>query len=176
MRWKRLRRRLSISAPRMIGNTAESLLKAEKAMQDKLAQQLMAAEADNIALRSDLGFFEKLLPAGAVEALKVRGLQAELPAPGQLRFQLLVMQAGKALAELKDRYDIALSGTLGGKPWLFSLPAGSQPLQFKQYVRIDGIVDHPAQAVVKAVSLRVVGLNGALKASLNRHAAAKSPR
>jgi hypothetical protein len=148
-----------------IGNTAESLLKAEKAVQDKLTQQLKAAEADNLALRSDLGFFERLLPAGPAEGLTVRGLQAELPSPGQLRFQWLVMQAGKTLPEFKGRYEITLSGTLDGKPWVLS-PRPAQPLQFKQYLRVEGMVDHPPQAVVKAVSVRVMDLNGTLKASL----------
>ena len=51
-----------------IANTADSLLKAEKVAQEKLAAQLKQAEADNLALKADLGFFERLLPvAGAAE-------------------------------------------------------------------------------------------------------------
>jgi hypothetical protein len=149
-----------------IANTAESLLKTEKSVQDKLAQQLKLAEADNMALKSDLGFFERLLPAGAGEGLTIRGLQAELPSPGQVRYQLLVMQAGKASPEFSGRYEITLSGTLDGKPWVFAQPGGSQPLQLKQYVRVGGMLEHPAQAVVKTVSVRVMDLNGVAKASL----------
>ena len=56
--------------------------------------------------------------------------------------------------------------SLDGKPWTLS-PAGSpQPLQFKQYLRVEGLVDHPAQAVVKAVSVKVTESSDALKASL----------
>ena len=149
-----------------VANTAESLRKAEKAVQDKLAQQLKAAEADNMALKSDLGFFERLLPAGAGEGLIVRGLQAELQSPGHLRFQLLVMQAGKTLPEFKGRYEIVLSSTFDGKPWTLSPPSAAQPLQFKQYLRVEGLVDHPVLAVVKTVSVRVTDSSGALKASL----------
>ncbi len=149
-----------------IANTAESLLKTEKAAQDKLAQQLKQAEADNMTLKSDLGFFERLLPSGAGEGLIVRGLQAELPSPGQVRYQLLVMQAGKVVSEFSGRYEITLSGTLDGKPWVFVQPGGSQPVQLKQYLRVGGMFDHPAQAVVKTVSVRVMDLNGVVKASL----------
>lgn len=149
-----------------IANTAESLLRAEKAVQDKLAQQLRLAEAESLAIKSDLGFFERLLPAGAGEGLTIRGLQAAPLSPGHLRFQLLVMQAGKSPPEFKGHYEITLAGTLDGKPWSFTPPSGPQALQLKQYLRLDGMIDHAAQAVVKTVSVRVTDLSGALRASL----------
>ena len=121
-----------------IANTAQSLLTTEKTVQDKLAQQLKLAEAENL----------------------------ELKAPGQLRFQLLAMQAGKRLPEFNGRYDVTLSGTLDGKPWVFARPGGAQALQLKQYARVEGVIDHPPQAVVKAVSVRVMDLNGVVRASL----------
>jgi len=149
-----------------IANTAESLLKTEKAVQDKLAQQLKRVEADNLATKSDLGFFERLLPAGAGDGLMIRGLQVEAQSPGHLRFQLLVMQAGKTLPEFRGRYEITLTGTLDGKPWSFAPADGPQPLQLKQYLRVEGVLDPPAQAVVKTAVVRVSDLNGAVKASL----------
>jgi hypothetical protein len=149
-----------------IANTAQSLLKTEKTVQDKLAQQLKLAEAENMELKADLGFFERLLPAGAVEGVMIRGLQAESKAPGQLRFQLLAMQAGKRTPEFNGRYDVTLSGTLDAKPWVFARPGGAQPLQLKQYARVEGVIDHPPQAVVKAVSVRVMDLNGTVRATL----------
>ena len=149
-----------------IANTAESLRKTEKAMRDKLAQQLKQTEADNLAMKSDLGFFERLLPAGASEGLMVRGLQVEPQSPGHVRFQLLVMQAGKTLPEFKGRYEITLAGTLDGKPWTFAAPAGPQPLQLKHYLRLEGMLDPPLQAVVKTASVRVMDMNGVVKASL----------
>ena len=36
------------------------------------------------------------------------------------------------------------------------LPGGAQPLQFRQYRRLEGMVDLPPQVVVKNVSARVV--------------------
>src|SRR5436190_24218348 len=48
-----------------IANTADSLLKTEKAAQERLTLQFKQLEAENLALKADLGFFERLLPAGA---------------------------------------------------------------------------------------------------------------
>jgi hypothetical protein len=149
-----------------VANTAQSLLTAEKTVQVKLAEQLKRVEAENMDLKADLGFFERLLPAAASEGLAIRGLQAELKAPGQLRFQLLVMQAGKRSTEFSGRYEVTLSGTLDGKPWVFTPPGGAQTLQLKQYLRLEGVVDHPPLAVVKTVTVRVLDTNGAVRATL----------
>ena len=148
-----------------VANIAESLLKTEKAAQDKLAQSVKAVETENMTLKSDLGFFERLLPASASEGLVVRGLQAEEKSPGQLRFQMLVMQTGKAPPEFSGRYEVTLTGVLDGKPWTLAQPGGPKPLQLKQYLRVDGMIDHPAGAVVKAVLVRVTNKSGEAKAT-----------
>ncbi len=148
-----------------VANIAESLLKTEKAAQDKLAQSVKSVEAENMALKSDLGFFERLLPATASEGLVIRGLQAEVKSPGQLRFQMLVMQAGKSPPDFSGRYEVSLTGALDGKPWTLVQPGGPKPLQLKQYLRVEGMIEHPILAVVKAVSVRVIGKNGEAKAT-----------
>lgn len=142
-----------------LANAADSLIKAERATQTRLTEQVKALESENQALRDDLGFFERLLPASS-EGLSVRGLQADLPAQGQLRFQVLVMQhGGRVQPEFKGRYELLLSGTFDGKPWVLPGPAVSQALQFKQYRRVDGTVQYPANAVVKQVQVRVLDDN-----------------
>ena len=148
-----------------IANTAESLLKTERVAQDKLAQQLRQIEAENMALKGDLGFFERLLPTGSSEGVIVRGLQAQVLAPGQLRFQLLVMQVGKAPPEFKGRYELTLIGTLDNKPWNYTAFPGAQPLQFKQYLRVEGVVEHPASALVRTVQVRVTDGKGGVRAT-----------
>ena len=149
-----------------VASTAQSLLTAEKTVQDKLAQQLRSAEAENLELKADLGFFEQLLPAPAGEGVSIRALDAELRAPGELRFQLLVMQSAKRIADFAGRYDVTLGGTLDGKPWSYARPGGPQPLQFRQYLRLEGVVDHPPAAVVKTVSVRVLDMSGTVRATL----------
>jgi hypothetical protein len=147
-----------------IANTADSLLKTERATQDKLSQQLRQAEAQVLALKADLGFFERLLPANA-DGLAVRGLQAEPVQPGQLRYQLLVMQSGKSPPEFKGRYELQLIGSLDGKPWSYSPPTGVKVLALRQYARVEGLIDHPASAVVKTVQVRVLDNGGGVRAS-----------
>lgn len=149
-----------------IANTADSLLKTERTAQEKLAQQLKLTEAENLALKNDLGFFERLLPSAAGDSvLSIRGLQAETVRPGQLRYQLLLMQTGKSRPEFSGRYEISLSGTLEGRPWTLVPPEGTQPLQVKQYRRVEGLIDHPPQAVIKMVTVKVTDTRGAVLAT-----------
>src|SRR6476469_7146724 len=110
-----------------VANTADSLLKMEKAAQDRLAQQVKQIESENLALKADLGFFEQLLPAKGSEGLSIRALQVEPLPSGQMRFQLLLMQSGKALPEFEGSYALSLAGTLDGKPWTAPVPGGPKP-------------------------------------------------
>ena len=148
-----------------IANTADSLLKAERATQDRLNQQLRQADAEVLALKADLGFFERLLPASGSSGLAVRSLQAEAVQPGQLRYQILLMQSGKSPAEFKGRYELQLSGTLEGKPWTWTPDAAGRAISVKQYARVEGTVDHPQPAVVKTVQVRVLDSAGGVRAS-----------
>jgi len=148
-----------------IANTAESLMRAETVAQDRLAQQLRRIEAENMALKADLGFFQRLLPAATSPGLTVRAMQATLEAPGKTRYQLLLMQNGNVTAEFAGLYEIVLSGTLEGRAWSFSPTGGARALQLRQYVRLDGVIEHPQQAVVKAVQVRVTDARGNLVAT-----------
>ena len=148
-----------------IANTADSLLKTERVAQDKLAQQIKQVEAENMALKNDLGFFERLLPAGDGVGVTIRGLQAETVTEGQLRYQLLVMQPGKAVPELSGRYEMTLSGTLDGRPWTQPQAGGPRSLQLKQYLRLEGVVEYPADAIVRAVSVKVTDARGGVLAT-----------
>ncbi len=137
-------------------NTSASLLTAEKSAQERMAAQIKQLEAENRTLRDDLGFFEKLIPAAGTEGLAIRGLQAEVLGATQLKWQVLVMQAAKNAPEFHGKLELSVSGTQNGKPWTMEPPGGAQPLQLRQYRRVDGIFDLPPQAVVKNVSARVV--------------------
>jgi hypothetical protein len=148
-------------------NIAESLLKTEKAAQETLVQNLRRLEAENLSLKSNLGFFERLMPANAAAnaGLVIRGLQAEVKTPGNVKYQMLLMQPGKSPAEFNGRYEVTLTGTMDGKPWRWAQPAGIYPLQLKQYLRVEGTIDHPASAVVETVSVKVIDKSGSMKVS-----------
>ena len=97
--------------------------------------------------------------------MAVRALQAEPIQPGQLRYQLLVMQSGRSPAEFKGRYEFQLAGTLDGKPWTFTPQPAQRALALKQYARVEGMLDHPGTAVVKSVQVRVLDGSGSVRAS-----------
>jgi hypothetical protein len=147
-----------------IANAAESLLKAEKTAQEQLTQQLKQAQADNLALKGDLGFYERLLPSSATGP-DVRALDVQPVTAGQLQYQMLIMAAGKQSSESTVRYEFQLGGTLDGKPWTL-IPSGAvKSLRLKQSARVEGIIDHPPQAVVKTVQVRLFDLGGAVRAT-----------
>ena len=149
-----------------LANTADSLLKAEKAAEQSLAAELKRSEDDRLALKADLGFFQQLIPqgGGTPEGLSVRGFQVETVAPGHVRYQLLVMQGGRTAVQFSGRYELVLSGTLDGQPWTSQASASAQPLQVKQYARVEGMVDCPPQAVVKSAQVKVTDAGGAVRA------------
>ncbi|WP_332825848.1 DUF6776 family protein [Ramlibacter sp.] len=137
-------------------NTSGSAMTVERAAQERMVSQIRILETENRALREDLGFFEKLMPASGTEAVAIRGLQAEVLSGTQLKWQVLVIQAVKNAPEFRGKLEVSFSGTLEGKPWTMQLPGGPQPLQFRQYRRVEGMVDLPPDAVVKNVSARIV--------------------
>ena len=119
--------------------------------------QLRSLEAENLALRDDLGFFEKLIPTSGAEGVAIRALHAEVLGGTQLKWHVLVIQPAKNAREFRGKLEMSVVGILDGKPWMMDLPGGgAQPLQFRQYRRIEGMVDLPPQAVVKNVSVKVL--------------------
>lgn len=148
-----------------IANTADSLLKAESAAREKLSQELRDAEADNLSLKADLGFFQRLLPASGAEGVTVRALQADEQAPGQLRYQVLFMQNGNAVGDFVGSYSVVLAGTLNGKPWTWAAPQAAKALKLKQYLRVEGVVEHAKQAVVQTVQVKVSDPKGRVVAT-----------
>ena len=139
-----------------VAHTAESLLVAERAAKEKLMAQVRQLEADNRTLREDLGFFERLIPAAKTEGLGIRSLHAEVLGGMQLRWQVLVIQSARNAPEFNGRLELVLTGTQDGQPWTQTQPPQGQPLQVKQYRRVEGVLDLPPNAVVKTVTARVL--------------------
>jgi hypothetical protein len=139
-----------------IANTAGTFVTAGKASEDKLIEQVKQLQAENQGLRNDLGFFEKLIPSSGVEGVAIRGLQAEIQNGKNLRWQVLVIQASKNASEFNGGLELTFSGLLNGKPWLATLPSGAQPLKIKQYGRLEGVYEVPAQVQVKGVLAKVL--------------------
>ena len=99
-----------------------------------MAAQIRQLESDNLLLRDDLGFFEKLLPAGGADGVSIRSLQAELLSNTQLKWQVLVIQPVKGAPDFNGKLDMtgernpggqALDGQLAG--WGTKLAAQAIP-------------------------------------------------
>lgn len=139
-----------------VSNTSESLLTAEKAAQEQLVQQIRQLEADNQVLRGDLGFFERLIPGSGSGALSIRGLQVDRLAQNQLKWQVLMIQATKNAPDFRGVLEVTFAGTLEGKPWSAVQAPSPQPVLIKGYLRQEGLVDVPEQAVVKTVTAKIL--------------------
>lgn len=138
-----------------VANTVDTLLTTEKVAQEKLLAQNKQLEVENRSLRDDLGFFEKLIPA-AGGGIAIRGLQAELRNGREMKWQVLVIQANKNAPEFNGQLELSFIGLLNGKPWLATLPGGAQAFKLKQYGRMEGVFELPAQVVVKGLSAKVL--------------------
>lgn len=148
-----------------VANTADSLLKAERAAQEKLAQAVRQLEAEAQDLKANLGFFERLMPTTG-DGLSVRGMKASVEAPGQLRYQMLVMQSGRDPGDFSGRYEVSLVGVQGSRPW--SSPAAEfskGDVRVRQYARIEGVVTFPTDVAVRSLQVRLFDSRNAVKAT-----------
>ena len=148
--------RAELLVAQSVANTSESLLTTERSAQEQLAMRIRQLEADNELLRTDLGFFERLIPGSDSGALSIRGLQAERLSDTQWRWQALMMQATKNAPDFKGGLEITFTGTLDGKPWSMAHSPTPQSVLIKGYLRLEGIVDVPPSAMVKNVTARVL--------------------
>ncbi len=139
-----------------VANTANTLVTAEKAAHESVLTQFKQLETENRTLRDDLGFFERLIPTTGVEGMAIRSLQADLQSGNKLKWQVLVIQPGKNPAEFNGRLEVTFSGLLGGKPWTGGLPGEALMIKVKQYGRVEGEFEIPAQVVIKGVSAKVM--------------------
>ena len=145
-----------------IANTAETLANMDKASEESLAAQVKQLQAENQSLRDDLGLFEKLLSAAGVDSVNggdgiaIRGLHAELDNGHTLKWQALVIQRSKNARAFNGQLELTFNGLQNGKPWTATLPGGPQRLSFRQYGRVQGVLEVPAQVVIKSVVAKVL--------------------
>lgn len=148
----------------VIANAAESQINIEKATQKQLAEQVRTLTEENARLKEDLAFFERLLPANTGRGVSIRRLTAELIAPNQLRYRLLIMQGGKNppafVGELQLAVMLEPEGDRADAMILFpeekSSDAQRFALNFRQYQRVEGIVTLPEGVDVTAVQARIL--------------------
>lgn len=148
--------RSDLERAQSVADISESLLTTEKAAQDRLTQMIRQLEADNRALRSDLGFFENLIPSSGSEVLSIRSLQVERLSEGQLKWQALLIQASKTAPDFNGVIEIELGGLLEGQPWSLDHSDAPQRVSIQRYLRVEGVVDVPPFVVVQTVTARIL--------------------
>jgi hypothetical protein len=146
-----------------VTNTAESLVRTAKAAQGQLAQQMKQMEAENLRVKDELAFYERLLPASGSRGLNVRALKAQVHAVGRIKFQALLMNSGKAAPEFVGRYEVVLIGSMDQKPWLYIQPDSIKSLRVPQSLRLEGLIDYPERAAVESVQLKIIDTQGIVK-------------
>ena len=139
-----------------IANTAGTLVTTEKASYERIQTQVKQLEAENRILRDDLGFFEKLIPAGQAEGVAIRGLQADMADASTLKWQVLVIQPGRNVPEFSGQLVLEFTGTQNGKPWSAKPTSGPLAVKLRQYGRLDGEFEVPSQVTVRSVTAKVM--------------------
>lgn len=143
-----------------VAHTADTVLTTEKVAQEKMALLNKQLELDNQRLKDDLGFFEQLIPSVSTGAnpgtLAIRGLQGEVLQSGELKWQVLVIQASKNPVELNGQLEITLAGLLDNKPWADAAPGLKQAIRIRQYGRLSGVYQLPARVLLKSLTVKVL--------------------
>lgn len=143
----------------------ESQIKIDRAAQDQLAQQVSQLEADRNRLREDLAFFESLLPTKrGAQGVVIRSFRLQPDdEPRQLRYRLLVQQAGKPDRDFVGSVEMQVNLVQGGRSTMIELPdpavpemAKSLELSFRHYQRVEGVFALPQGAVARSVLVRIV--------------------
>ncbi|CAG9183536.1 hypothetical protein LMG23992_05016 [Cupriavidus laharis] len=154
-------------------STAESRLRMASAAQERMAQQLRAAQEEAGQLKEDLAFFEALLPAdnhkGGIHIRSFR-VEAGMADTQRLQYRLLLMQGGARAfaepAEFRGELEFVVAMVRKGKPATLTVPAARQAgtaLRVRHYQRLEGELDIPPGADVRHVTVRVMQ-NGTLRA------------
>jgi hypothetical protein len=144
-------------------NTIESQQNIEKSTQKQLGDQVKSLTAENLKLKDDLAFFESVMPATTgPEGVTIQRIKAEMAAPNQLRYRVLVMQGGKGNRDFGGEMQFTLTLVQAGKPAMMQFPdakvgeAGKLKLFFRHYQRLEGLITLPEGVTVKAIQVKVM--------------------
>jgi hypothetical protein len=144
-------------------STIENQQNIEKSTQKQLGDQVKTLTSENLKLKDDLAFFESLMPAATgPEGITVQRIKAEMAAPNQLRYRVLVMQGGKGGRDFVGEMQFSLNLVVAGKPAIMQFPdakageAGKLKLSFRHYQRQEGLITLPDDAVVKSIQVKIM--------------------
>ncbi len=128
--------------------------------QEQQANQIKALEGENSRLIDDLSSFGAALPS--VTGIEIRRAQAELVAPTQLHYRLLVTAGGKkAPSQFVGQLQLLVTVLAGGKPTLLTFPHGEADaagfaIKLGQMQRLEGTLSLPAAVTIQSIEARVL--------------------
>lgn len=142
----------------------EAQLRVERAAQQQLVQQVTTLEGESNRLKEDLAFFESLLPAGTgTKGVVIRSFRVQPEGePNQMRYRLLVQQAGKPERDFVGSVQLQVSFMQGPRPFVLTVPEPNASgdrllnLSFRHYQRIEGTFVLPPGAVARSVLVKIV--------------------
>lgn len=148
---------------------ATSDLAIERAAQERLLGQVKTLEAENVRLKQDLAFFDRILPQGAGQGVAIRSFQVERDVGGErLHYRVLVSQPAKVARDFVGQVQFVLNGVHNGRGTQITIPERFDPddrtfaLSFRMFQRVEGVLDVPAGVSVRSVQLRILE-NGTLR-------------
>lgn len=144
-------------------NASQNELKIAQTTQSQLAAQVKNLEAENNRQKEDLAFFDSLLPTNlGAPGITIQRFKAELVAPNQVRYRVLVMQGGGVAQQFTGNLQLSITVWQGGKSATMTFPESNTTdltrykLAFKYYQRVEGVLNLPEGATIKAVAARVI--------------------
>jgi hypothetical protein len=150
-------------------NAAESQLNIERSAQKQLMTQVKTLEAEKLKLKDDLAFFESLLPVDVgAQAISISRFKADVIAPNQLRYQLLLMKGAKGDQQFIGNLQLVVTLIASGKTAMIVFAdgkltdSGKFKLAFKHYQRVEGVLTLPEGSIMKSVQARILQ-NGQLR-------------
>jgi hypothetical protein len=154
----------------------ERQLQIERAAAADLAKQVKALTFDNAKLKEDLAFFQSLNSApgvreGAISVSRFR-VKPE-PAPGEYRYQMLLVQNGQRVKEFQGKLQFVIDLQQDGRKLALVVPAENErdtrdyQLNFKFFQRVEGTFKLKPGSVLNGIQVRVYE-NGARTPKLSQ--------
>jgi len=166
--------RLEAEASNLRGTAAAgaSNLQIERTTLEQLTTQVQSLEAENTRLKEELAVFENLAGGeGKSDGVSISRLHVEPDAaPGRYRFSLLAALQGSLRGhDFTGALQVAVTLQQGNDNAIVAFPRAGDPdaarysVSFRNFRRLTGFFQVPAEAKVKAVEVRLLQ-NGAVRA------------
>jgi len=155
---------------RASAGTEQSVQQMDRGAVRQLSTRIKLLESENGALKEDIAFFDKLVPADSVES-SVRIERVRLTPevePGRYRFRLLVgFQPSKQVKEFRGRLQLRIIAERAGEDVVLNFPGAKDQqadylVEVRHFARKEGVVVLPAGVKVKSVEAFLIQ-NGSVK-------------